>query len=30
MSNPAYVVFNVNVTDPEQYDKYRVFGASIG
>lgn len=25
MSNPAYVVFNVNVTDPEQYDKYRVF-----
>ena len=24
MSNPAYVVFNVNVTDPEQYDKYRV------
>ncbi len=24
MSKPAYIIFNVNVTNPEQYDAYRV------
>ena len=24
MNNPAYIIFNVNVTNPEQYDAYRV------
>ncbi len=24
MNKPAYIIFNVNVTNPEQYDAYRV------
>ena len=24
MTKPAYIIFNVNVTNPEQYDAYRV------
>ena len=24
MNTPAYIIFNVNVTNPEQYDAYRV------
>ena len=24
MNKPAYIIFNVNVTTPEQYDAYRV------
>lgn len=27
MSAPAYMIFNVNVTNPEQYDQYRVFSS---
>ena len=27
MSHPAYMIFNVNVTDPEQYDKYREYSS---
>lgn len=27
MTNPAYIVINVNVTNPEQYDQYRTLSS---
>ena len=27
MTNPAYLIANVKVTDPEQYEKYRVYSS---
>ena len=27
MNHPAYVIVNVNITNPEQYDQYRVFSS---